>query len=414
MSPGLGAPEDRWRRTVEQRGRPLKLRADRLFNEFGLALLQPGAGEEIESRLADAGLQVRPPLDDVTADQVLTLEITEPAAHDDAGSAPPAATSAPPEAKPGRPQRDPQRAEQTALSAELGLDDMEQSTLVRAALEAERRVRNAYDRAAAAAAERVAALERELTSERAATARARDERDELERRLHGERRAAASRQQALAAAERTARGLLEAQRAQLSNLTQTLRVSTAAIAQTRETLGDVHGQVQQTATDVREALTESALGDDEIDAMVFEPAPPAEPAEPADAEPAAEQRPEIELQFDAEPEPDSADEPAVDEPADEQHPGEPVSPAMDAAGGPAAPPALQSKPPSKRGLGFARRRRRVSLACAVCGRSGEGREPRQLADAGWHVEGEVALCLTCVADDWTLAEGETVPVRSAD
>ena len=77
MSPPLGAPEDRWRRTVEQRGHPLKLRADRLFSEFGLALARPGAGEEIESCLARVGLRVRPPLDEVSADQVVMLEITE-------------------------------------------------------------------------------------------------------------------------------------------------------------------------------------------------------------------------------------------------------------------------------------------------------------------------------------------------
>ncbi len=414
-TPSPGAPEERWRRTIERRGRPLEVKAERLFKEFGHPSLRPGAADEIESRLTRVGLRVRPALDDVSADQVVTLEITEREAEQAAGA--------------------PAPAEEPPPSAEPGLEDLEQSTLVRAALEAERRVRHAYDRAAAAAAERVAALERELTAERAATARARDERDELERRMHGERRAAAARQQALAAAERTARGLLEAQRAQLSNLTQTLRVSTAAIAQTRETLDEVHEQVQQTAADVRDVLTESTLGDDgEIELMALEPAPAdlaaAEPApeqpppivldEPAFDEPEAgeaEPKPESEAEAEPEPEPDAdtADQPAVEEPSAAQRPAKPVAPASRKAEAPAPPaPPRESEPPPKRGLGFGRKRRRGSLACAVCGRSGKARDPQELADAGWHIEGDAALCLTCVADDWTLAEGESVPVRSHD
>ena len=418
MSPPLRAPEDRWRRTIEQRGRHLKLKADRLFNEFGIEHARPGAGEEIESRLERVGLRVRPPLDDVSADQVVTLEIAERVAEPDDATARE-------EVEPSRPERAPQRVEETPLPPEPGLDDLEQSTLVRAALEAERRVRNAYDRAAAAAAERVAALERELVAARAATTRARDERDELERRMHGERRAAATRQQALAAAERTARGLLEAQRAQLLNLTQTLRVSTTAIAQTRETLDEVHLNVQQTAVDVRKALTESTPGEGELEPIAFDPPPPL-PPEPAAAEPAPQQLleepafdepeageavPAFEFEAEARPAEDTAERPAVDEPAGRPF-AESAAPAPDAADVPAPQPGRESETQHKRGLGFARRRRRVSLACAMCGRSGKARDPKQLADAGWHVEGEVALCLTCVADDWTIDDGETVRVRS--
>jgi len=412
-------PEDRWRRTVEQRGRPLKLKVGRLLKEFGHASMEPGVGDAIESRLARVGLQVRPPLHDVTADQVITLEIAERAAGQAIAAPAPAEEAAPPAERPSAPP--PERAYERpqpvlrppepayapppppALRADPGpgLEDMEQSTLVRAAVEAERRVRNAYDRAAAASAERVAGLERELAAEREATARARDERDELERRLHVERREAASRLQALAAAERTARGLLEAQRAELANLTQTVRVSTAAIAQTRETLDEVHGQVQQTAADVRDALTEIVLPEPgaEIGVVALDPAPEQHDVpEPALDEPRYDE-PEAGEEIEA----ITSDEPAVAPPAAEQ--------GVQLRKDPPPKPG-EHEAPSRRSRGRGGLRRRVSIACAVCGRPGKTRDPKPLAEAGWRVEGDVALCLTCVADDWKLAEGDPVPFRS--
>jgi len=437
-------PEDRWRRTVEQRGRPLKLKVGRLLKEFGHASMQPGVGEAIESRLARVGLQVRPPLHDVTADQVITLEIAERAAVHaiPAPAAEEAAQAAPAERPPAAPeraqpvQRPPERTyappppppplppfprADPGAGAGSGpaLEDMEQSTLVRAAVEAERRVRNAYDRAAAASSERVAGLERELAAEREATARARDERDELERRLHVERREAASRLQALAAAERTARGLLEAQRAELSNLTQTVRVSTAAIAQTRETLDEVHGQVQQTAADVRDALTEIALPEPgaEIGVVAVDPAPADDPpaGEPAQEQPGGPEPVAGEPAYD-EPEAGeeieaiTSDEPAVDErAAAEQQPEQRSGPRREP---PATARTREAESSAKRGRGRGGKRRRVAMACAVCGRPGKTRDPKQLAEAGWRVEGDVALCLTCVADDWKLDEGDSVPHRS--
>jgi hypothetical protein len=470
-------PEERWRRTVDQRGRPLKLKVGRLLKEFGYPRLEPGVGEAIEARLAQVGLHVRPALRDVTADQVIMLELLSVAGAPAAVAEPPVLTERPFSPPPAQPfERAPERAfERPAEPAperayerppqpayqppapvpapapvpqrrpEPAPDDMEQSVLVRAAVEAERRVRTAYDRAAAAAAERIAGLERELVAERESTARARDERDELERRMHIERREAAARLQALAAAERTARGLLESQRTELSNLTQTVRVTTAAIAQTRETLGDVHEQVQQTAADVREALTESA-NDEPVVVPIAESEPQPQSftmedivdeddaEDPRDATPVAE----LPAADDDPPEPHGYDDHdhaghdhAGDDYADHDHAGHdhdhPVSDHADADRGdgvrqffeaePSAPPAAERRGDRKsgrragRGRGE-RLRRKAAFVCAVCGRPGKTRDAAELVEAGWRVEGDVALCVTCVADDWKLAEGETVPFRS--
>ncbi|HEY1480614.1 MAG TPA: hypothetical protein VGF46_11320, partial [Gaiellales bacterium] len=306
-----------------------------------------------------------------------------------------------------------------------------------------------YDRAAAAAAERIGGLERELAAEREATARARDERDELERRMHVERREAAARLQALSAAERTARGLLEAQRTELSNLTQTVRVTTAAIAQTRETLGDVHEQVRETAADVRDALVENALPEEDAppppQLQRFEDLPSAPPPiqpvraptafapqDPRDLGPEAfaHARPALPAPaYDGDGDGGGGDvgdgdgdgETTVFETAREPEP--PAQQSLDEIddGGPFAreqrpEPRQQREPEAKgarKGRGRAERlRRRAAIVCAVCGRPGKTRDPAELVDAGWRVEGEVALCLTCVADDWKLAEGDTVPFRS--
>ncbi len=457
-------PEERWRRTVDQRGRPLKLKVGRLLKEFGYVRLEPGVGEAIEARLAEVGLQVRPALRNATADQVIMLELLSAAGAPVAAepqllserpfSPPPAqplertperaferAPQPTPEAAPAYEQPRPQqpsydRPAAPQHGAEVARDDMEQSVLVRAAVEAERRVRTAYDRAAAAAAERIAGLERELVAERESTARARDERDELERRMHIERREAAARLQALAAAERTARGLLESQRTELSNLTQTVRVTTAAIAQTRETLSDVHGQVQQTAADVREALTESA--DDEPVVTFAEHEQQLEPftmEDVVDEDDDDAPAPELPAADDdrLEPHDHGRDDHDQDDPGhdhdhatrdhDQTEPEHDHAPHDHVAGQFFEPADGASQPPAERrgdrksgrrasrGRGE-RLRRRPPFVCAVCGRPGKTRDASELVEAGWRVEGDVALCVTCVADDWKLAEGETVPFRS--
>ena len=443
------SPEERWRRTVDQRGRPLKLKVGRLLKEFGHAGLQPGVGAEIETRLAQVGLRVSPGLRNATADQVITLEFTgdapaplpvgppAPTAQRVLPVAPEQPFIAPetvvtPRPAPAPLPHDADGGERPAPVAGIGdtvgdgaaLGEIEQSVLVRAAVEAERRLRKATDRTAAAAADRIASLERELTTERDATARARDDRDDLVRRMHVERREAAARMQALAAAERTARGLLEAQRTELKNLGQTVRVSTAAIAQTRETLQGVHGQVQQTAVDVRGALAESVLADEP------ESAPRKVPTGPAATTPAPPPATKVHtfspLTKVSAPQPAVRTAPPADEvserPATPAAPTTPAAPERPAA--PAAPvvperPAVPAEAHEEQGPAQGRRgrgrsdrgRRRTQIACAVCGRAGKTREPTKLIDAGWRVVGDVALCLTCLADDWQLAEGDSAPSR---
>ena len=404
-------PEERWRRTVDQRGRPLKLKVGRLLKEFGYVSLDPGVADAIEASLGQVGLHVRPSLRDVTADQVITLELVNPSAPVRApASGAPAPAAGRRRAARGRRCRLRRRRRQAvsshrrALRARVragvcaagaraapdgrptvaGGDELDQSDLVRAAVEAERRVRSAYDRSAAAAAERIAGLERELVAEREATTQARDERDELERRMHLERREAAARIQALAAAERTARGLLEAQRTELSNLTQTVRVSSAAIAQTRQTLGDVHEQVQQTAGDVRAALTDDVLLDE-----LAQSAPPRARAVPTptrgddltsgDAEAAAVEH-------------EPAGEPSEAGGRSRRPRARAPSPSPAAATAPSRSPRAASRPrcrpghrspsavPARKGRRAERLRRRASIVCAVCGRQGKTRDPAELVD----------------------------------
>ncbi len=284
MRPGPArGPEHRLRRTLELRGRPLKLNVGRLLKEFQHQAADSGVGEAIESRLAEVGVQVRPNLHDLTADMMVTLELTEPElpAAPDAdgppavpeaggpaaeGSAlqPPADAPEPPTARSqgATPVTDGSAEEPATPPAEPAqpADEAAQSLFVRAAVEAERHVRDRHDRARDAAAERIAVLERELAAELEATQRARDERDQLERLLHAERRETAARVQALASAERTARSLLEAQRSKLTNLTHTVRVSAAVSTQARETFAQVHGQVEQTASEIRATLDAQADG----------------------------------------------------------------------------------------------------------------------------------------------------------
>lgn len=450
-------PEDRWRRTVDQRGRALKLKVGRLIKDFGHGGLDAEVGDVIEARLRSVGLSVQPSLRDATAGQVITLVVSGPAANGESTvdeaqrlSAPPerpapavrSVAPAPPQPAPEPPPRAPAEGSPGHGDDAFGVPAVvEQSELVRAAVEAERRVRNAYERAATASADRISGLERELQAERDAATRTRGERDALERRLHVERRDAAARIQALASAERTARGLLEAQRTELSNLTQTARVSSATIAQTRETLDDIHGQVQQTATEIREALTESVLADTEQPALpdpggacasseenakgrmvLFapsedvaataseaepDPAPASGPAwsEPTEAWPQPEPSGEHEHEPFAE-QPDPADD-ARDEPEPDRRPLAPsgVKRAAQAA------EAERQRSGKRPMLG---RRRRSAPTCVVCGQTARTRDAQKLASAGWSVEGDAAICKECVADHWKLKEGSDVPYRARD
>lgn len=57
-----GAPERRWRRTLELRKRPATLNVRNLLQDFGYSELSPGVAAAVETRLASVGLKVEPPL----------------------------------------------------------------------------------------------------------------------------------------------------------------------------------------------------------------------------------------------------------------------------------------------------------------------------------------------------------------
>ena len=88
MTPLDEAPEQRWRRTVDRRNRPAKLKVDRLLRDFGYAQLDAEVGDAIEARLAGVALAVAPSLRDATATEVVTIYANDSAA---AQEAPPAA-----------------------------------------------------------------------------------------------------------------------------------------------------------------------------------------------------------------------------------------------------------------------------------------------------------------------------------
>lgn len=73
MTPRDEAPEQRWRRTVDRRNRPAKLKVDRLLRDFGYPELAPDVAEAIESRLAGVGLAITPSLCEVVASEVVTI-----------------------------------------------------------------------------------------------------------------------------------------------------------------------------------------------------------------------------------------------------------------------------------------------------------------------------------------------------
>lgn len=68
-----GGPELRWRRTLDLRKRPARLKVDGLIKEFGYADLSPDAANAIEARLARVGLQVEPSLHIAEGGDVITI-----------------------------------------------------------------------------------------------------------------------------------------------------------------------------------------------------------------------------------------------------------------------------------------------------------------------------------------------------
>ena len=83
MTPLDEAPEQRWRRTVDRRNRPAKLKVDRLLRDFGYAELDADAGDAIEARLAGVALAVAPSLRNAVAGEVITIYANDSAAPEE-------------------------------------------------------------------------------------------------------------------------------------------------------------------------------------------------------------------------------------------------------------------------------------------------------------------------------------------
>ena len=82
MSPLDEAPEQRWRRMVDRRNRPAKLKVDRLVRDFGYAELDDEVGDAIEARLAGVALAVAPSLRNAIAGEVVTIYANDSAASE--------------------------------------------------------------------------------------------------------------------------------------------------------------------------------------------------------------------------------------------------------------------------------------------------------------------------------------------
>ena len=82
MSPLDEAPEQRWRRVVDRRNRPAKLKVDRLVRDFGYAELDDEVGDAIEARLAGVALAVAPSLRNAIAGEVVTIYANDSAASE--------------------------------------------------------------------------------------------------------------------------------------------------------------------------------------------------------------------------------------------------------------------------------------------------------------------------------------------
>ena len=104
MTPLDEAPEQRWRRTVDRRNRPAKLKVDRLLRDFGYAELDAEVGDAIEARLAGVALAVAPSLRNAEAGEVVTIYANDSAAAEagDAAADAAAASRAAPRAPSSR------------------------------------------------------------------------------------------------------------------------------------------------------------------------------------------------------------------------------------------------------------------------------------------------------------------------
>jgi hypothetical protein len=213
MTPLDEAPEQRWRRTVERRDRPAKLKVDRLLRDFGYAALDAEVGDAIEARLAGVALAVSPSLRDTRTGEVVTIYADESAVERHLG--PPAPTV---ERHDTAPAADP------AVATDV--------------------------------AQMVTYLKQEVLDARAESERLRAELD----------RHIATRADAEVGAQATIAeqaGALQEQRRQIAELAAALEHTRQALAETREEIRRAVGELQ--ALPEPELFPEAVVGDDEED-----------------------------------------------------------------------------------------------------------------------------------------------------
>ncbi|MDP2710647.1 MAG: hypothetical protein Q8O56_05465 [Solirubrobacteraceae bacterium] len=371
MNPGDAAPEQRWRRTVDRRNRPAKLKVGRLLRDFGYAAPGDGAFEAIEARLAAVGLALEPSLRTVAADDVITI-YARGAAAAPSGAPPPSAAQASDE------RRSP--APPGAAPAPFGLDSSA------AAGSPSDTTGLPGDDAAAAAA--ISELERELSSARE---QGEQLRDELEGRLAEHRESAAVAQQLIAQQG----GELAEQRRRLDELGQALSTARQALAETRD-------EVRRT-----------------VDELLADPAGPpdaerdAHGVEPARSAAADEDPPVAHDGYDERRPPASELGSRSEEPRERERSLPPPPPiAVPRAAAKAEPRERPSGRGGKlRGRVARARARGWQGACSVCGRVPDEGERDDLQGAGWDLEGESAACAQCRELGWQLRPGGGAPFR---
>jgi len=232
MTPLDEAPEQRWRRTVDRRSRPAKLKVERLLRDFGYAELDAEVGDAIEARLAGVALGVSPPLREASTSQVVTIYADEgaierlPPPAEQAPAVDPAPASAPPP-PPALPRPRP-RASGPAPEPSVATD----------------------------VAQMVTYLKQEVLDARAESERLRTELDQrIAARTDAEVEA-----QAVIAEQAAA---LEERDRQISELGTALEQSRQALAETREEIRRAVGELQ--ALPEPELFPESVAGDDDGD-----------------------------------------------------------------------------------------------------------------------------------------------------
>lgn len=366
MTPLDEAPEQRWRRTVDGRNRPAKLKVERLLRDFGYAELDAEAADAIEARLAAVALAVAPTLRDVRAGEVVTIRADDSAAVEEEN----------PPADPG--PADAARAEEPAVAAEV--------------------------------AQMVSYLKQQVFDARAEAEGLRTELDRLARQAESDR------QKDSVIAEQAA--ALEEQRRQLAELGAALIGAQEALADTRDEIRRAVGELQtlpeppaldggpaaaaeEPEFDLDPPLAGSA---DEPSGGRSASAGSADEWLPADLQTQVDDR-----QVAAEPAAVTADEPAPDlAPGGRLNgfddflstlPPPPPAPPSPWAGEDDSPPPATDRPALGKALrrrgGRGRERGRWQGSCSICGRLPLESRRKDLEAAGWDLDDEAAACPQC-------------------